>query len=156
MVRRLTKPPALPANSGLYLDFLGLVGLLRITLFEAFGDRKYWDERYFDLFMSMLLKQLRGSVVTLEEMTASMTNISHSTKIRMIEEARKDGLIISVNRSQIALDGPLDNAGARKVFFLSEETMSSITDRLDDMITDVTEFAATRGADHTPSGDEAT
>jgi hypothetical protein len=142
MAKKLTKPPALPEKAKTYLDFLGLIGLLRITLFEAFGDRKYWDERYFDLFTSMLLKQLRGSVVTLEEMTASMTNISHSTKIRMIEEARKDGMIISVNRSQIALDGPLDNAGARKVFFLSEETMDAIVVKLNDMMSDVEAFAA--------------
>lgn len=141
MAKKLTKPPALPQGANTYLDFLGLIGLLRITLFEAFGDRKYWDERYFDLFTSMLLKQLRGSVVTLEEMTASMTNISHSTKIRMIEEARKDGMIISVNRSQIALDGPLDNAGARKVFFLSEETMDAIVVKLNDMMSDVQAFA---------------
>jgi len=149
MAKKLTKPPALPSDSGTYLEFLGLIGLLRITLFEAFGDRKYWDERYFDLFTSMLLKQLRGSVVTLEEMTASMTNISHSTKIRMIEEARKDGMIISVNRSQIALDGPLDNAGARKVFFLSEETMDSILGKLNDMMSDVQAFAERRAKDAT-------
>ena len=134
-------PPKPPEDASRYLEFVGLMGLLRVTLFESFGERKYWDERYFDLFMNMLAKQLRGSVSTLEEMTAAMTGISHSTKIRMIEEARKDGLIEAVNRSQIKLDGPLDNVGARKVFYLSDSMMASMLARLDDMISDVQAFA---------------
>lgn len=136
-----TTPPKPPTDAARYLEFVGLMGLLRVTLFESFGERKYWDERYFDLFMNMLAKQLRGSVSTLEEMTAAMVGISHSTKIRMIEEARKDGLIEAVNRSQIKLDGPLDNVGARKVFFLSDTMMASMLSKLDDMIGDVNAFA---------------
>lgn len=137
----MKSPPTPPSDAARYLEFVGLMGLLRVTLFESFGERKYWDERYFDLFMNMLAKQLRGSVSTLEEMTAAMTGISHSTKIRMIEEARKDGLIEAVNRSQIKLDGPLDNVGARKVFYLSDRMMNSMLSRLDEMIDDVAAFA---------------
>lgn len=135
------RPPSPPSNASRCLDLVGLMGLLRITLFESFGDRKYWDEHYYDLFMSMLAKQLRGSVSTLEEMTSSMTGISQSTKIRMIEEARKDGHIIALNRSQIELDGPLGNIGARKVFFLSEATLASMCHSLTEMIDDVDAFA---------------
>ena len=142
----LRKPPELPENPTRYLDFVGLLGLLRVALFEAFGDRKYWDERYVDLFLTMLAKQLRGKVSTLEELTASMVNISHSTKIRLIEEARKDGLIEVVNRSQIELDEPLDTVGARKVFFLSEEMMSRMLAKLEDMIGDVHAFGTGNGS----------
>ncbi len=129
--------PEVPDDSGRYLDFVGLLGLLRIALFEAFGDRKYWDERYVDLFLPMLAKQLRGKVSTLDELTSSMINISHSTKIRLIEEARKDGLIEVANRSQIQLDGPLETVGARKVFFLSEEMLGRMLGKLDEMMADV-------------------
>ena len=104
------------------------------------GERKYWDERYTDLFMSMLIKQLRGRVSTLEELTASMSNISHSTKLRLIEEARKDGIIEVVNRSQIELDAPLDTLGARKVFFLSESALERMLGKLDAMIADMRAF----------------
>ena len=130
----LSKPPEIPDDSGRYLDFLGLLGVLRVALFEGFGERKYWDERYVDLFTTMLAKQLRGKVSTLEELTASMSNISHSTKLRLIEEARKDGLIEVLNRSQVELDQPLDTLGARKVFFLSESMMARMVEKLDMMI----------------------
>ena len=142
----LRKPPELPENTAKYLEFVGLLGVLRVALFEAFGDRKYWDERYVDLFLTMLAKQLRGKVSTLEELTASMVNISHSTKIRLIEEARKDGLIEVVNRSQIELDEPIDTVGARKVFFLSEEMMSRMLAKLEDMIGDVHAFGTGNGS----------
>jgi hypothetical protein len=126
--------PEIPEDAARYLDFVGLLGVLRVALFEAFGDRKYWDERYVDLFLPMLAKQLRGKVSTLDELTSSMTNISHSTKIRLIEEARKDGLIEVANRSQIKLDGPLETVGARKVFFLSQDMLSRSLSKLDEMI----------------------
>ena len=140
------KAPATPQNADKYLHFVGLLGVLRVALFEGFGGRKYWDERYVDLFLPMLAKQLRGKVSTLEELTASMVNISHSTKIRLIEEARKDGLIEVVNRSQIELDEPLDTVGARKVFFLSEEMMSRMLAKLEDMIGDVHAFGTGNGS----------
>ena len=136
----LRKPPALPDRPAKYLDFVGLLGLLRVALFESFGDRKYWDERYVDLFMPMLAKQLRGKVSTLEELTASMTNISHSTKLRLIDEAKNDGLIEVVNRSQMDLETPLDTLGARKVFFLSDKMMTRMLERLDQMMKDVGQF----------------
>ena len=136
------RPPSPPENAARCLDLVGLMGLLRFTLFESFGDRKYWDEHYYDLFMSMLAKQLRGTVSTLEEMMASMPGISQSTKIRMIEEARKDGHIVAVNRSRVELDGPLDNIGARKVFFLSEDTLGAMCASLTEMIRDVETFSA--------------
>ncbi len=134
--------PLRPERSESYLRLVGLMGLLRVALFEGFGDRKYWDERYVDLFMPMLAKQLQGRVSTLEELTASMSNISHSTKIRLIEEARKDGLIEVLNRSQLNDDLELDTLGARKVFFLSEKMMTAMTESLDGMIKHVQEFAA--------------
>ena len=140
----LRKPPTLPDNTGKYLDFVGLLGLLRVALFESFGDRKYWDERYVDLFLPMLAKQLRGKVSTLEELTASMTNISHSTKLRLIDEAKNDGLIEVVNRSQMDLEGPLDTLGARKVFFLSEKMLNKMLERLDQMMGDVARFGDPR------------
>lgn len=133
-------PPALPDRAQDYLEFVGLLGVLRMTLFEAFGEQKYWDERYVDLFLNMLAKQLRGRVSTLEELTASMSNISHSTKLRLIEEARKDGHIISANRSQMAEDVPLDTLGARKVFFLSDEMMARMASGLDAMMSDVEHY----------------
>lgn len=131
------RPPAIPEDPVKYLDFVGLLGVLRVALFESFGDRKYWDERYVDLFLPMLAKQLRGKVSTLEELTASMTNISHSTKLRLIEEARKDGIIEVVNRSQIDLDMPLDTLGARKVFFLSDTALDQMLSKLDAMMKDI-------------------
>lgn len=133
--------PSRPEDSDSYLRLVGLLGLLRVGLFEGFGERKYWDERYVDLFLPMLAKQLRGKVSTLEELTASMSNISHSTKIRLIEEARKDGLIEVLNRSQLSKDFELDTIGARKVFFLSEKMMTSMLSSLDGMIDDVTHFS---------------
>lgn len=133
--------PPPPENAESYLRLVGLLGLLRVSLFEGFGERKYWDERYVDLFLPMLAKQLRGKVSTLEELTASMSNISHSTKIRLIEEARKDGLIEVLNRSQLSEDMELDTLGARKVFFLSEKMMSALASSLDGMIDDVISFA---------------
>ena len=136
----LRKPPELPENTTKYLEFVGLLGVLRVALFEAFGDRKYWDERYVDLFLTMLAKQLRGKVSTLEELTASMTNISHSTKLRLIDEAKNDGLIEVVNRSQMDLEGPLDTLGARKVFFLSEKALERMLGRFDQMMMDVGDF----------------
>lgn len=133
-------------NAQHYLETIGLLGLVRITLFESFGDRKYWNERYFDLFMSLLVKQLRGLPVTLEDLTASITGVSHSTKIRLIEEARKDGLIISVNRSKAEISGTLENAGARKVFYLSDGAVDSILNKLDTIGSDVEGFVARRQA----------
>lgn len=138
--------PLRPENSETYLRLVGLLGLVRVALFEGFGDRKYWDERYVDLFMPMLAKQLQGRVSTLEELTASMSNISHSTKIRLIEEARKDGLIEVLNRSQIPPETELDTLGARKVFFLSEKMVSSMLESLDAVVTDIEEFKAARPA----------
>lgn len=133
--------PLRPENADSYLRLVGLLGLLRVSLFEGFGDHKYWDERYVDLFLPMLAKQLRGKVSTLEELTASMSNISHSTKIRLIEEARKDGLIEVLNRSQIPDELELDTLGARKVFFLSEKMVEVLLKSLDGMIEDVLIFA---------------
>ena len=141
----MTKPiPLRPEGADGYLQLVGLMGLLRVGLFEGFGERKYWDERYVDLFMPMLAKQLQGRVSTLEELTASMTNISHSTKIRLIEEARKDGLIEVLNRSQIPADTELDTLGARKVFFLSETMMAALLASLDGIISDIEGFVAAR------------
>ena len=139
-----THIPLRPENSDTYLRLVGLLGLVRIALFEGFGDRKYWDERYVDLFMPMLAKQLQGRVSTLEELTASMSNISHSTKIRLIEEARKDGLIEVLNRSQIPAETELDTLGARKVFFLSQSMMERLLGSLDGVIDDIEDFSARR------------
>ena len=138
--------PKQPDNPDPYLRLVGLMGLLRVSLFEGFGGRKYWDERYVDLFLPMLTKQLQGRVSTLEELTASMTNISHSTKIRLIEEARKDGLIEVLNRSQVSPDTRLDTLGARKVFFLSETMMEQMLGSLDGMIADIRHFADEGGS----------
>ncbi|MFK7944474.1 MAG: hypothetical protein AB8B85_16385 [Paracoccaceae bacterium] len=138
--------PLRPENSDVYLRLVGLLGLVRVALFEGFGDRKYWDERYVDLFMPMLAKQLQGRVSTLEELTASMSNISHSTKIRLIEEARKDGLIEVLNRSQIPAETELDTLGARKVFSLSESMVKAMLESLDAVISDIEEFATSRRA----------
>ena len=134
--------PTIPDTAGTFLDFIGLLGLIRVSIFEAFGDRRFWDERYFDLLMSMLAKQLRGSVSTLEDMTGSIRGVSHSTKIRMIEEARKAGLIEASNRSEIELTQPLDDISARKVFFLSQDAMDRILARLSETMGDVKDFAA--------------
>ena len=136
----MIRVPEPPADAPRYLDFVGLLGVLRMALFESFGERKYWDERYVDLFLPMLAKQLQGRVSTLEELTASMTNISHSTKLRLIEEARKDGLIEVANRSQLADDVAIDTVGARKVFFLSQAALDRMTAQLEQMIGDVTAF----------------
>ncbi|MEM6664102.1 MAG: hypothetical protein AAF666_18220 [Pseudomonadota bacterium] len=136
------KPPDLPPSPDRYLGTVGLLGLLRVSMFEAFGDRKFWDEHYYDLFTTMLAKQLRGSVSTMEEMTGAMTGISHSTKIRMIEEARSAGIIIAVNRSELELDQPLETTSARKLFFLSEGSLAAMVKCLEDMIGDIRSFSA--------------
>ena len=142
-----TDLPKVPDDAGLYLDFIGLLGLIRLSVFEAFGDRKFWDERYFDLFTSMLAKQLRGSVSTAEEMTAAIRGVSHSTKVRMIEEARKAGLIEASARSEITLNQPLDDASARKVFFLSESAMNQLLTNMSASMGDVRAFAERNKAD---------
>ncbi|MEM7058788.1 MAG: hypothetical protein AAF557_14450 [Pseudomonadota bacterium] len=134
--------PKVPDDAENYLNFIGLLGLIRVSIFEAFGDRRFWDERYFDLLMSMLAKQLRGSVSTLEDMTGAIRGVSHSTKIRMIEEARKAGLIEASNRSEITLTQPLDDISARKVFFLSQSAMDQILSRLTETMGDVRDFAS--------------
>ena len=138
------EPPAPPADAQRHLDLIGLMGLMRVTMFEAFGDRRFWDERYYDLFTTMLAKQLRGSVSTLEEMTGAVTGVSYSTKVRMIEDARKAGIIQAVNRSDIALDQPLDSTSARKVFFLSEDALAAMVNGLEEITKDVTSFAEQR------------
>ncbi len=132
-----------PEHAQRYLEFLGLIGVLRVTLFEVFEDRKYWNEKYFDLFLTMLIRHLRGSVVTMEDMTAAISGVSHSTKVRMIEEARRDGLIISANRSEVALNAPLANTGARKVFSLADSTIDVFLERLNMMMGDVRHYAET-------------
>ena len=134
------EPPAPPADAQRHLDLIGLMGLMRVTMFEAFGDRRFWDERYYDLFTTMLAKQLRGSVSTLEEMTGAVTGVSYSTKVRMIEDARKAGIIQAVNRSDIALDHPLDSTSARKVFFLSEDALAAMVKGLHEIAGDVQGF----------------
>ena len=151
------QPPSPPAGAQRYLDLVGLMGLMRVAMFEAFGDRRFWDERYYDLFTSMLAKQLRGSVSTLEEMTGSITGVSYSTKVRgrlqarhhsadrMIEDARKAGIIEAVNRSDIELDQPLDSTSARKVFFLTESAMSAMVKGLDDILGDIRAFSGRTG-----------
>lgn len=133
--------PKIPEDADTFLNFIGLLGLIRVSIFEAFGDRRFWDERYFDLLMSMLARQLRGSVSTLEDMTSAIRGVSHSTKIRMIEEARKAGLIEASNRSEIILTQPLDDISARKVFFLTQDTVDQIVARLTETMGDVREFA---------------
>lgn len=135
------EPPPPPEDALRYLDLLGVMGLMRVAMFEAFGDRRFWDERFFDLFTSMLAKQLRGSVSTLEEMTGSVSGISYSTKVRMIEDARKAGLIRAVNRTEVELNQPLDSTSARKVFFLTEEAMQPMIAGLNDIAADVEAFA---------------
>jgi len=137
----MSAPPPAPHDASRYLDFIGTIGLIRVAVFQAFGDRRFWDERFFDLFMSMAVKQLRGSVSTLEEMTGAVRGVSHSTKIRMIEEARKAGLIEAVARSDIDLPEPLDDPSARKVFFLSDAAFRTLLARLDDAMADVRAFA---------------
>lgn len=135
-------PPDIAADADRHLGLLGLLGLLRVTLFEAFGDRKYWNEHYADLFLSMLAKQLRGKVSTLEELTDSLSGISHSTKLRLIEEARRDGLIVVANRSDVVLAAPLDTPGARKVFFLSEGMVGQMLRAFEQMTGDIAGYAA--------------
>lgn len=135
------EPPAPPENAQRHLDLIGLMGLMRVTMFEAFGDRRFWDERFYDLFTNMLARQLRGSVSTLEEMTGAVTGVSYSTKVRMIEDARKAGIIQAVNRSDIELDQPLDSTSARKVFFLSEKALTAMVKGLDEIAGDVHAFA---------------
>ena len=139
------QPPSPPAGAQRYLDLVGLMGLMRVAMFEAFGDRRFWDERYYDLFTSMLAKQLRGSVSTLEEMTGSISGVSYSTKVRMIEDARKAGIIEAVKRSDIELDQPLDSTSARKVFFLTESAMSAMVKGLEEILSDVRAFAQSAG-----------
>ena len=139
------QPPSPPPDAQRYLDLVGLMGLMRVAMFEAFGDRRFWDERYYDLFTSMLAKQLRGSVSTLEEMTGSISGVSYSTKVRMIEDARKAGIIEAVNRSDIELDQPLDSTSARKVFFLTESAMSAMVKGLEEILSDVRAFAQSAG-----------
>lgn len=141
-------PPALPADAEAHLDVIGLMGLMRISMFETFGDRRFWDERFYDLFTTMLARQLQGSVSTLEEMTGAVTGVSYSTKVRMIEDARKAGVIQAVNRSDITLNRPLESTSARKVFFLSEAALAAMVRGLEEIAGDIREFAARReGAD---------
>ncbi len=139
------EPPALPEDAPKHLELIGLMGLMRIAMFEAFGDRRFWDERYYDLFTNMLAKQLQGSVSTLEEMTGAVTGVSYSTKVRLIEDARSAGIIEAVNRSEIELDQPLDSTSARKVFFLSESALASMISGLEDIGRDVRSFADRTG-----------
>lgn len=138
------EPPALPARAETHLDVIGLMGLMRVTMFEAFGDRRFWDERYYDLFTTMLARQLQGSVSTLEEMTGAVTGVSYSTKVRMIEDARNAGIIQAVNRSDITLNRPLDSTSARKVFFLSETALAAMVRGLEEIAGDIRAFAARR------------
>ena len=133
--------PRTPQDPQPYLDLIGLIGVIRVAMFEAFGDRRFWDERFFDLFMGMLAKQLRGTVSTAEEMTGSISGVSHSTKVRIIEEARKAGLIVAANRSEVRLEKPLDDVSARKVFFLSETAVTALLARMDEARTDIRMFA---------------
>lgn len=132
-------PP--PGDAQDALDLLGLMGLMRVAMFESFGDRRFWDERFYDLLTSMLVKQLQGSVSTLEEMTGAVVGVSYSTKVRMIEDARKAGIIEAVNRSSIKLDKPLETTSARKVFFLSDTAFASMCQGLRDVQQDVRGFA---------------
>ena len=136
--------PTPPKGAETLLDLIGLMGLMRVAMFESFGDRRFWDERFYDLFTSMLAKQLRGSVSTLEEMTGAVSDVSYSTKVRMIEDARKAGIIAAANRSEIDLDQPLDSTSARKVFFLSDTAMEAMAKSLNDIIGDVETFVARR------------
>ena len=136
--------PRPPKGAETLLDLIGLMGLMRVAMFESFGDRRFWDERFYDLFTSMLAKQLRGSVSTLEEMTGAVSDVSYSTKVRMIEDARKAGIIDAANRSEIELDQPLDSTSARKVFFLSEDAMNAMAKSLNDIIEDVEAFMSRR------------
>lgn len=139
-------PAPVPENAQRHLDLIGLMGLMRVTMFEAFGDRRFWDERYYDLFTTMLAKQLRGSVSTLEEMTGAVTGVSYSTKVRLIEDARKAGIIHAISRSEIELDRPLDSTSARKVFFLSDTAMEAMVKGLQEIGRDVDAHVA-RGRD---------
>ncbi len=138
--------PTPPKGAETLLDLIGLMGLMRVAMFESFGDRRFWDERFYDLFATMLAKQLRGSVSTLEEMTGAVIGVSYSTKVRMIEDARKAGIIEAANRSEIELDQPLDSTSARKVFYLSESAMDSMVSGLSDIIGDVEAFVERRKA----------
>ena len=135
-------PPTPPVFSEAHLSLIGLMGLMRVTMFEAFGDRRFWDERYYELFTTMLGRQLQGSVSTLEEMTGAVTGVSYSTKVRMIEDARKAGIIQAVNRSDVALNRPLDSTSARKVFFLSDHALAAMVKGLEQITSDIRAFAA--------------
>lgn len=131
------EPPDPPDGAETYLEIIGLMGLMRVAMFESFGDRRFWDERYYDLFTSMLAKQLRGSVSTLEEMTGAITGVSYSTKVRMIEDARTAGIIVAANRSEVSLDQPLDSTSARKVFYLSDQAAERMIRALGEIAGDV-------------------
>ena len=128
-----------------YLEFLALIGVLRVAVFDIFPDRKYWTERYADLFLSMLIYDLRDQPVTLEEMTGFISGVSHSTKVRMIDEAKKDGIIVAYKKSELRDIGPIDNVGARKIFMLSEETVARLLKNLDELKAEVLKYAETQG-----------
>jgi len=136
--------PTPPDGADKYLELIGLMGLMRVAMFESFGDRRFWDEHYYDLFTSMLVKQLKGSVSTLEDMTGAITGVSYSTKVRMIDEARNANVIDAANKSEVELSQPLDSTSARKVFFLTADAIDRMVQALDEIAGDVSAVSGGR------------
>ncbi len=126
-----------------YLEFLGVLGLMRLSIFEVFENRRYWTERYAELFVGMLTCHLRGKPVTLEEMTRFIEGASYSTKIRMIDDAKKDGIILDRSKNDPALPEGFDAVQARKVFFLAGDVQTRLLAQFDHAIRDVARFTRT-------------
>lgn len=126
-----------------YLEFLGVLGLMRLSIFETFENRRYWTERYAELFVGMLTCHLRGKPVTLEDMTRFIEGASYSTKIRMIDDAKKDGIIIDRSKNDPDLPEGFAAVQARKVFFLAEDVQRALLTQFDHAIRDVARFART-------------
>lgn len=128
-------------DDGIRTDYLGFLCQVEKRLFSEFGDDRYRNINYFYLFLNMLIAEIRSEPITLEAMIEFMdTPTSRSTKMRLIDQAKRDGYIVSIRKTDLEEPETLDDTSAKKAFFLSEELSLSLRKRLDGLITENMKF----------------
>ena len=113
------------------LDFLTLVGEISEKIYSTLVHPHYRDQRIESLLVYMLISNIKGNVVTLDDMLEIMSEASsRSTRLRLIESLRDDGHIYSVRKREMECPEQLDETGAKKAFYLSDEIRAALFSEL--------------------------
>ena len=127
----------------IYLEFLDILNGSGNRIYSIFDGPKYRDTRIKALFCNMLYSDFKSTPVTLDDMLSFMSeSSSRSTRLRLIEMAKTDGHILSIRKKEMDDPSHLNQSGAKKAFYLSDDIRTKLLEQLDKSIQDVLAFAA--------------